>query len=146
MMCYFHILTLVRHKKPRLTAKCMVRHKKARFDIKCPVRYKKALPSMHQLTLPLSNTPLSCEKYIFQFYSNILFSKTHREMKMKLYWYEFKYIQYHCEISLKCNYSFLFGMTIMSAAINKCYRYGRIILPIFAFSFDCSIKIWYARS
>ena len=26
----------------------------------------------------------------FQFYSNILFLRTNREMKMKLYWYEFK--------------------------------------------------------
>ena len=34
----------------------------------------------------------------------------------------------------------------MSAAIDKCYRYGRIILPIFAFSFDCSIKIGHVRS
>ena len=26
----------------------------------------------------------------FQFYSNILFLRTNKEMKMKLYWYEFK--------------------------------------------------------
>ena len=26
----------------------------------------------------------------FQFHSNILFLRTNREMKMKLYWYEFK--------------------------------------------------------
>ena len=42
-------------------------------------------------------------------------------MKMKLYWYELKYVQYHYEI-WNVNYSFLFGMTIMSAAINKCYQ------------------------
>ena len=30
----------------------------------------------------------------------------------------------------------------MSAAIDKCYWYGSIILPTSAFSFDCSIKIW----
>ena len=28
--------------------------------------------------------------FFFQFYSNILFLRTNREMKMKLYWYEFK--------------------------------------------------------
>ena len=38
---------------------------------KSPVRHKNALPSMHQLTLPLSNTPHphpSCEKYFFPFF------------------------------------------------------------------------------
>ena len=35
-------------------------------------------------------------------------------------------------------------MIIMSAAINKCYCYGRIILSSSAFSFDCSIKIWHS--
>ena len=43
-------------------------------------------------------------------------------------------------------YYFQFVMTIMSAAINKCYRYGSIILSTSAFSFDRSIEIWRARS
>ena len=34
--------------------------------------------------------PPSCEKYFFEFYSNILFLRTNIEMKMKLCWYEFK--------------------------------------------------------
>ena len=85
-------ITLVRHNKSP------VRQQNAWFDTKkpsstqkCPVRHKNALPSMHQMTLPLSNIPRpSCEKYFFQFYSNILFLRTNREMKMELYWYEFK--------------------------------------------------------
>ena len=44
---------------------------------------------------------------------------------------------------MKCNYSFLFMLIIMSAAIDKYYWYGSIILPNSAFSFDCSIKIWH---
>ena len=78
-------------KKPGSTAKCMVRHKKARFDTKMPSSTQNALPSMHQWTLPLSNIPRPfCENIFFQFYFNILFLRTHREMKRKLYWYEFK--------------------------------------------------------
>ena len=47
---------------------------------------------MHQLTLPLSNklSNYPVRNIFFQFYSNILFLRTDREMKMKLYWYEFK--------------------------------------------------------
>ena len=48
----------------RSTQKGPVRQQNAWFDTKkpgstqkCPVRHKNALPSMHQLTLPLSNTP-----------------------------------------------------------------------------------------
>ena len=57
----------------RSTQKSPVRQQNAWFDTKkpgstqkCPVRHKNALPSMHQLTLPLSNIPRpSCEKYFF---------------------------------------------------------------------------------
>ena len=57
----------------RLTQKSPVRQQNAWFDTKkpgstqkCPVPHKNALPSMHQLTLPLSNIPRpSCEKYFF---------------------------------------------------------------------------------
>ena len=64
----------------RSTWKIPIRHKNARFDTEihgstktCPVRRKNALPSMHELPLPLSNIPLP--QTFFQFYSNILFSK-----------------------------------------------------------------------
>ena len=67
----YSIITLVRHKKARFdskmhgsTQKSPVRQKK------CPVRHKNALPSMHQLTLPLSNIPPPVRNIFFQFYSN----------------------------------------------------------------------------
>ena len=88
------IITFVRHKKSP------VRQQNAWFDTKkpgstqkCPVRHKNALPSMHQLTLPLANIlppPPPVRNIFFQFHSNILLLRTNREMKMKLYWYEFK--------------------------------------------------------
>ena len=62
-------------------------------------------------------------------------------------WYDID-IQIH-SISLwnlKYDYSFLFVMIIMSAAISKCYLYGSIILLISVFYFDYSIKICHARS
>ena len=46
---------------------------------------------MHQWILPLSNIPHPfSESFFFQFYSNILFLRTNREMKMKSYQYEYK--------------------------------------------------------
>ena len=46
---------------------------------------------MHQFALPLSNIPTPpCDNLVFQFYSNNLFLRTKSELKMKLYWYEFK--------------------------------------------------------
>ena len=87
------ILTLVQHKNALFDKKYMVRHKNALIDTKihgstqkCPVRHKNALPSMHQLPLPLSNTP-SSDKDFFQLCSNILFLRTRWEMKLKLYGY-----------------------------------------------------------
>ena len=61
----------------RSTQKSPVRQHNAWFDTKkpgstqkCPVRHKNVLPSMHQLTLPLSNTPLPLlwNFFFFQFY------------------------------------------------------------------------------
>ena len=46
----------------------LVRQKKAGSTEKCPARQKNALPSMHQLTLPLANIPPSCEKYFFSIF------------------------------------------------------------------------------
>ena len=55
---------LLLHYNTRSTQKSPVRQQNAWFDTKkpgstqkCPVRHKNALPSMHQLTLPLSNIP-----------------------------------------------------------------------------------------
>ena len=141
--CMLHLL----HYNTRSTQKSPVREQNAWFDTKkpgstqkCPVPHKNALPSMNQLTLRLSNIPLPLmwEIFFFQFYSNILFLRTNREMKMKLYWYELK-----ISISfwkLKCNHSFLFVMAIMSAAINKCYRYERIFCQFLHFLLIALLK------
>ena len=76
----------------RLKQKSLVRQQNAWFDTKkpgstqkCPVRHKNALPSLHQLTLPLWSIPppLLWEFFFLQFYSNILFLGTNREMRMK---------------------------------------------------------------
>ena len=132
----------------RSTQKSPVREQNAWFDTKkpgstqkCPARHKNALPSMHQLTLPLSNTPRpSCDKYFFPFYSNILFLRTNREMKMKLYWYDFKVVYSTSLWKLKCNHSFLFVIAIISAAINKCYLYGRIFCQFLHFLLIVPLK------
>ena len=80
--------------------KSLVRHKNTRFDTKihaatqqCKVRQKNGLTSMHQLPLPLSNTPLPFpwEIFFFQFHSNSLFLRTHREIIWKSNHIEFKY-------------------------------------------------------
>ena len=99
---------------------------------------------MHQLPLPLSNTPPFPPKNIFfNFYLNNLFFRTHR----KIIYEKWNYIDIQIYLislwNMKCNYSFLFVLIIMSAAIDKYYWYGSIILPTSAFSFDCSIKIWH---
>ena len=68
----------------------LVRHKKARFDSKMhgstqksPVRHNNALPSMHQLTLPLSTPPPPPVRNIFSNFIPILcFLRNHREMKI----------------------------------------------------------------
>ena len=75
-----NIITLVRHKKPGLTAKCMIRQKK-----KSPVGHKNALPPCTSWHCHYQTSPPW--EFFFQFYSNILFLRTNREMKMKSYWY-----------------------------------------------------------
>ena len=92
------IITLVWYKKARFdskmhgsTQKSPVWHKNARFDTKMP------FPACASWHCHCQTSP-SCEKYFFQFYTNILFLRTNRKMKMKLYWYEFIIsIQYHYE-------------------------------------------------
>ena len=51
LTCQLKIITLVRHKKAWFDSKM---HGSTQ---KCPVRHKNAIPSMHQLTLLLSNIP-----------------------------------------------------------------------------------------
>ena len=79
----FHGGLINHHYSTRSTQKSPVRHKDTPFDTKMP---SSACISWHCHYQ-------ACEKYFFQFYINILLLRTHREMKMKLYWYEFKYIQ-----------------------------------------------------
>ena len=85
------------HYNTHSTQKSPVRQQNAWFDTKklgstqkCPVRHKNALPSMHQWTLPSSNIPPPfCGKYFFPILFQYLLLRTNREMKIKLYWYEF---------------------------------------------------------
>ena len=87
-----HYNTRSTQKKPGSTAKCMVRHKKSRFDTKMPGSTQK-WPSQHApVDIAIIKHPPSppVGNIFFQFYSNILFLRTNREMKMKLYWYELK--------------------------------------------------------
>ena len=52
----YYGITLVRHKKPGSTAKCIAQNKKGRFVTKIPVRHKNAQPSLYHLILRLLNT------------------------------------------------------------------------------------------
>ena len=143
----YYIITyhIMFHYNTRSTRKSPVRQQNAWLDTKkpgwtqkCPVRHKNALPSMHQLTLPLSNIPPPVRN-IFSNFIPIL--RTNREMKMKLYWYEFKISVFNITLwKLKCNHSFLFVMAITSAAINKCYRYGRIFCQFLHFLLIAPLK------
>ena len=82
------IITLVRHKKARFdskmhgaTQKSPVRHKNARFDTKMPS------PTCTSWHCHYQTSPLRWEIF-FSIFFPIL--RPNREMKMKLYWYEFK--------------------------------------------------------
>ena len=139
-----HTVTLVRHKKPGSTQKClvrhkntMVRHKNARLDTKM------LYPACISFHCHYQTSPFLWEIYcpiLFKYfvYINPWRHEKRNHIDIKIY-----------SISLwnmKCNYSFLFVMIIMSAAINKCYWYGSSILPTSVFSFDCSIRIWHTYS
>ena len=91
--CSTHKIARFDSKMYGSTQKSPVQHKNARFDTKMP---SPACISWH---CRYQTPPFMCEIFCFQFYSNILFLRTNTEMKMKLYWYEFKiiYIQHHYE-------------------------------------------------
>ena len=107
------------HWDPLTSIKALVRHKK-------PGSTQNALPSMHQLSLPLSNTPPS----LWEIFFPILF-KYFVSMKPMEKW-KWNHIDIQIYLislwNMKCNYSFLFVMITMSAAINKCYLYDSMIL------------------
>ena len=66
-------------------------------------------------------------------------------MKMKLYWYVFKISIFNIIMKIEMK-SFFFvcdGHNVCSYKWMLPVRQN--ILPISAFSFDCSIKIWHAR-
>ena len=87
---------IVLNHNTRSTQKSPVRQQNARFDTKKPGSTQKCPPQHASVDIAIINPPPSCEKYFFfQFYSNILFLRTHKEIKMKLYWYQYKYIRYH---------------------------------------------------
>ena len=132
--------SLVRHKK------YPVRHKNTWFDTK-NARFDRNYPaciSCHCHYQTQTSPPLfPLRNFFFQFYSNILFLRTHR----KFLYEKWNYIDIQIYLislwKMKCDYSFLLVLIIMSAAIDKYYWYGSITLPTSAFSFDCSIKIWH---
>ena len=97
--CHSYILNY----NTRSTQKSLVRQRHAWFDTKnpgstqkCPVRHKKCPPQHASVDIAPPPPPVR-NVFFFQLHSNVLFLITHREMKMELYWYEFKYIGYHCE-------------------------------------------------
>ena len=131
------IITLVRHKKAlfdtnmsRSTHKCVVRHQHAQFDTKCHTQHASVA-----IVIIKHPHPPSFEKCFF-------FSVLFKYFVLKNPWRNEKcnYIDIQIYLislwNMKCNYSFLFVMIILSAAINKCYWYDSIILPTSAFSFD----------
>ena len=61
--------------------------------------------------------------FFFQFHPIIWFLITHGEMKMKLYWYEFKYIRYHNE-----------NWNVIILFLNK---YPMRTYALFKFDFEC---------
>ena len=134
----------------RPTQKSPVRQQNAWFDRKkpgstekCPVRQKNALPRMYQLTLPLSNIPppplLLWEIFFFHFFSHI-FKEPIEKWKLNYFDINSKLVYSISFGKLKCNHSFLFVMAIMSTAINKCYRYGRIFWQFLHFLLIAPVK------
>ena len=98
----------------------MVQHKNAQFHTKIP--YPACISCRcHYLTFPLPQRNI-----FFQFDLNIVFLRTHRKLKWNYIDIEIYLISLW---NIKCKYHFLFVMIIMSAAINKCYCYGSIVLP-----------------
>ena len=127
----------IKYYNTRLTQKSPVRQQNARFDTKMPSPACTSWQCHYQ-------TPV--RNIFFQFYSNILFLGTNREMKMKVYWFEFKISIFNIIYSwkLKCNHSFLFVMAIIFAAINKNYRYSRIFCQFLHFLSIAPLKTWHA--
>ena len=107
-----------------------------------PGSTQKCPPQHASVDIAIINHPLrpAVRNIFFQFFSNILFLRTNREMKMKLYWYEFKINIFNIIWILKCNHSSLFMMAIMSAAINNFYRYGRIFCQFLHFLLIAPLK------
>ena len=75
-----------------------------------------------------------------QFYSNILILRTNRCIKMKLYRYEFKIDIFNVIMKIEMLSFFSFLMAVMSAAMNKCYRYGRIFCQFMHFLLIAPLK------
>ena len=118
-------MTLVRHKKPGLTTKCMFDTKNTGFDTKLPGSTQKCHPQHASVgNTIIRHLPHSVENICFQFWSNILFKKKKRnDNEIMLILIQIYSIWLP---NLKCNDYFLLVMIIMSAATNKCYRCGRI--------------------
>ena len=136
------IITLIPHKKawfdtkiPVSMQKYMVWHKK------CSVRQKNARPSMHQLPLSLSNIPHLplLRNIFFQFYSNTLFLRTHREIIYE----KWNYIDIQIYLVSSWNMKVIIHSVCDAHNVcnHKCYWYITANSANF-FSFDCSIKIW----
>ena len=147
---------LVMNYNTRSTQKSPVRQQNASFETevpgstqKCPVRHTK-MPSpaciswhCHHQTPPLP--PLLWWTFFFSIlFKYFVFKNPYRnENEIILMWIKIYSISLW---NLKCIFSFLFVMTIRSAAINKCYRYCKMFCQFLYFLFDCSIKTWHASS
>ena len=119
----------------------MVRNKNALFDRKMP---NPAFISYHchyqtSPTLPMRNV-------FFPHLLKYFVLRTHREIIHEKWNYIDIQIYLISLWNMKCKYSFPFVMIIMSAAIDKYYWCGSLILPTSVFSFDCSNKIWHTHS
>ena len=103
------------------TQKSLVRHKNARFDTKMP-----SLACISWHCHYQTHTPqLPWEIFFIQFYSNILAFKNplRNDNEIILIWIHIFSISLW---NLKCNLSCLFVKTIISAAIDKCYGFGKM--------------------
>ena len=115
----------VRQQNACSTQKSPVGHKNARLDTKMP---SPACISWqcHYQTSPLLWDiffPISFQYFVFK-------NPWRNENEIILIWIQIYQISLW---KLKCHYSFLFMMTTMSAAINKCYRYGRMFCQFLHF-------------
>ena len=135
--CYQKLIHSFDTKKPGSTVKCMVQHKKARFDTKMPGSTQKCPPQHAPVDIAIIKHPPAPSVRIF--FSNFI--------PIFCFYRKWNYIDINSKLvysislwKLKCNHSFLFVVAIMSAAIDECYRYGRILCQFLHFLLIAPLK------